>query len=104
MNPNISRALNSLPLESRRVIEGEFKRLSDELLRLENKKVVLTDDLLKQIRDVAKREAQYFGASAVGTWKIKDTIRIESDEIKRTTDVRIFRGGELVIRGELRLG
>lgn len=101
---NISNALKSLSVQDRRVIEKEFEKLNSDIKALQNAKITLSQDILDQIRDVAKREAHYFGAQSVGTWKIKDTVRIPQDEVRKAIDVVIYKGGNLVVRGDLVIG
>lgn len=100
----IGRELSSLPPNVRNAIEQEFKKLNDEINRLKKANRSFNDADKKAIRDIAKNEAHYYGASAISTWKVKDTIRVESEDIMRTPDIHIYRGGDLVIRGEVRVG
>lgn len=101
---SIAKYLQALSPTDRRMIEKEFEQLNSKIRVLENKKITLSQDILEQIRDVAKRESQYNGSKSLATWRVKDVIRIPEEEIRKAVDVVVYKSGDLVIRGDLTIG
>jgi hypothetical protein len=97
INPSIKSSLRGLPENSQRAIIDLFNEMSQRINTLENRKPRFTNEQLVSIRDTAKRENQFFGAGSIGTWKIKNLIRVEELEIRKAVDLVIYKGGNLHI-------
>ena len=96
ISTNLDRALSTLPREARRAIIDEISRMNNTINNLEMRNRRLTDSQAIQVRDIAKKEAQFQGSGTVKTWDIRNLIRAEEPKTY-AVDIAIQTGGELVI-------
>lgn len=97
LSSNTIRALQGISPQAQRAIIDEFTRLSERINTLENQTKAFTVEQKRAIEDIAIQRMQWHGAQSIGTWKIKNKVRVIGGEIRKTPDLVILSGGDLFI-------
>lgn len=97
---NLKPLLRGLDKKSQDAIVMAFNDLEKRLGVVESKKVLSVNEMKTLSRDMAKNETHYNGAQSLGTWHIKDLIRVDGMSKRKSIDLVIHASGELVINND----